>query len=456
MDDELRGITQRADALIKSYATRDERASIMRAVRRNDFKAVRPDAFDGAAYEAPIIANRIDTMARDFVASTMLLPSFNCIPASDLNQTAANFASKRTKIANAYVESSRLQAQMPNAVDTYNCYGMLAFEVEPDFENRRPRIRVLDGSAVYAAWDANLCTVEAAVVTYQSRFSIEAQFPGYINKTRVITKNEQFCNRSRIRVIRYQNKDRTIVYLPDDGYEVILQYPNKIGCTIVAIPRPSGMGDWNAAPKGAYDDLVFPLMAENEIRMLALEGTAKAIEAPVAVPTDVTDVPYGPDAIIRTNNPQGVKRLELNVPPIAFTTAEIIDRDIQQGGMSPGSRSGSVNASVITGRGIDALGEGYSSQIAMAQQMIAFGLKLAIEKCFEMDEAYWPNLEKEIRGQESNTAFRINYVPARDIKGDRSVSVEYGFLLGLDANRALVFILQANAAGLISRDTAAQ
>lgn len=454
LDPELRKLTQRADELIRSYVVRDGHAAVMRAVRRNDFDSIAPDGFNDE-HPAPIIANRIDTMARDFVASTTLLPSFNCTPASDLSDQQKRFAATRTKIANSYVESSRLQAQMPHAVDAYNCYGMLAFEVEPDFDNHRPRIRALDGSAVYATWDNNLCTVEAAVVTWQSQFALEAQFPGYLAQMRVEKKNSSFCNRQRIRVIRYQNKQRTVVYLPDDDNEVLLQYSNKIGCTIVAVPRPSGAGDWNQMPKGAYDDLVYPLLAENELRMLALEGTYKAVEAPVAVPMDVTDMPYGPDAIIRTMNPQAVQRVPLNLPSEAFTTAEIIDRDIQQGGMAPGSRSGNIDASVITGRGIEALGEGYSAQIALAQQMLAFGLKMVIEKCFEMDEAYWPDLEKEIRGQESNTAFRINYTPSKNIKGDYSISVEYGFLLGLDANRALVFILQAQAAGLISMSTAA-
>lgn len=454
MDDALRMTFQRADALILSYGTRDSRAAVMRAVRRNDFQSIHPDGFN-QDYPGPIIANRIDTMARDFVASATLLPSFNCVPASTLSDREKKFAATRTKIANSYIEYSRLQAQMPDAIDTYNCYGMLAFEVEADLDEKRPRIKVIDGSAVYAAWNNKLETVEAAVVSWYSEFQLQAMFPGYLESMRA-TKGTAFCNRTRVRVIRYQSKTETIVYLPDDGYEVLLRYPNACGCTIVAIPRPSGNGDFHGVPKGAYDDLVIPLLAENDLRLLALEGTYKAVQAPIAVPTDVTDVPYGPDAIIPTNNPQGVQRLRLDLPPAAFQTADIIDRDIQAGGMSPGSRSGSVNASVITGRGIDALGEGYSAQIALAQTRLVLGLKMAVEKCFEMDEKYWPNLEKEIRGQESNTAYRITYVPSKDIKGDHSVAVDYGFLLGLDANRALVFILQAQAAGLISMNTASQ
>lgn len=454
-DDELRRLTQRADSLIKSYAIRDGLASVMRSVRSNDFDSIRPDGFS-EEWSAPIIANRIDMMARDFVASTTLLPSFNCVPTSGMSDREKGFAAKRTKIANSYVESSRLQAQMPYAVDTLNCYGMLAFEVCPDFEFNRPHIKVLDGSAVYATWNHRLETVEAAVVNYYSEQTIEALFPDYIRQMRALTDNPAFCRGDRLRVIRYQNKDQTVVYLPDEGNAVLMQYANKIGCTIIAVPRPSGNGDWHQMPKGAYDDLVFPLLAENELRLLALEGTAKAVQAPIVVPPDVTEIPYGPDAIIRTSNGQVVKRVDLNIPPIAFTTAEIIDRDIQQGGFSPSSRSGTIDASVITGRGVDALGEGYSAQVALAQQQLALGLKMSIEKCFEMDQAYWPNMEKEIRGQESNTAFRITYVPSKDIKGDHSVSVDYGFLLGLDANRALVFILQAQAAGLISMGTAAQ
>ena len=77
-------------------------------------------------------------------------------------EKAKRFAEKRTKIANNYVETSRLAAQMLEGGDSYSAFGLLAGSVEPDFAGRRPRIRILDGSTIYPVWDRNMNTVRVA------------------------------------------------------------------------------------------------------------------------------------------------------------------------------------------------------------------------------------------------------------------------------------------------------
>lgn len=57
---------------------------------------------------------------------------------------------------------------------------------------------------------------------------------------------------------------------------------------------------------------------------------------------------------------------------------------------------------------------------------------------------------------DSGVPFKVDYTPAKDIDGDFTVDVTYGFLHGMAANNALVFVLQAQAANLISRDFAAR
>jgi len=48
-----------------------------------------------------------------------------------------------------------------------------------------------------------------------------------------------------------------------------------------------------------FDDLVWPQLARNEFQILALEAADKAVRAPIIIPTDVTDVAFGPDATIQ-------------------------------------------------------------------------------------------------------------------------------------------------------------
>ena len=441
---------ERANGLLGQFATRDAAAAQMRALRDGRFDAIAPGSFS-EDYPAPIVANRIDTMARDMAATLTPLPSFNCVPTNNLQDKAKAFAAKRTKIARGYIEDSNLGAQMPDVAESGNTYGIFALAVEPDWECKKPKIRQVDGSMVYPVWDKNLCTVEVAYVQFVNIYTLEANFP---DEGRKVRDNPQGLNLEKIRVVHYENDKIVLAYLPDANNQVLLSMPNKLGkCSFICAPRPSGRGTWSAVPRGAYDDLIWPMMAANEFRMLALEGTAKAVQAPLAVPMDVTDVSYGPDAVIHSSTPQLIQRVGAEIPTQAFQVGDVLDRDMQVGGMSPGSRSGSIDASVITGRGVQALGEGYSQQVAMLQIRLAWVLKQAIGTCFEMDEKFWPNDEKEIIYRSSDSA-ALKYIPSRDIAGDHTVDVEYGFLLGLDANRALVYILQAQAAGLISVDTA--
>jgi hypothetical protein len=86
--------------------------------------------------------------------------------------------------------------------------------------------------------------------------------------------------------------------------------------------------------------------------------------------------------------------------------------------------------------------------------MFVLGLRQMVEICSIMDEKLWGSQRKSIRGTESGVPFEITYVPDVDIKGDYNVEIEYGFYAGLDPNRALIFILQALGAKLISTDTA--
>jgi hypothetical protein len=133
---------------------------------------------------------------------------------------------------------------------------------------------------------------------------------------------------------------------------------------------------------------------------------------------------------------------------------EWLRQDMQLGGMSSEARSGQTNASVITGAGMDALMEGFSTQLAQAQEMLKFALWLTVKRCFAMDEKLWPKAAKEVRGQDSGVPYKMTYTPAKDIAGDYTVDVQYGFLAGMDANRSLIYILQAYGANLLSQDYA--
>jgi hypothetical protein len=168
---------------------------------------------------------------------------------------------------------------------------------------------------------------------------------------------------------------------------------------------------------------------------------------------DVNDIPYGPDAVIRTRNGAGsVARAQLALPAQVFSAGEQLKEEIRIGANAPEARSGNIDASVITGKGVQALMGGFSSQIAVGQAVLADAFEHALMLCFAVDEKLFGDHEKEIRGTQGGSPYSLKYKPSRDIAGDHTVKATYGFAAGMDPNRALVFLLQADGAGIISKD----
>jgi hypothetical protein len=450
-DTRLAEIAHKVDALQMQYSRRDMFAGQVRAVRSGDFDKIAPGIFP-EEWPRPICANIVDNMARDFAAKAAPLPAFNCSSGSSLNDSARAFADKRGKIARNYITSSKLAPQMPLAADSYNCYGMAVFSVEPNPATQLPVIRTEDSASIYPVWDRNMRTVAVAKVYYAYSSQLEAEYP----RLTQLLKDKPGAKAAgdRLKVIKWSDAESCVVYLPDVGNAVLEQYDNPIGrCMYVCVPRPSADGTFGGSISGQYDDLVWPQLARNEFQVLALEAADKAVRAPIVVPPDVTEMSFGPDAIMQTSNPAGVGRLKIDVPAASFTVMEWLRQDLQMGGAAAPLQD-AANASIVTGAGIDAIQEGYSAPLAQAQEMLKFALEQVIELCFLIDEKVWPDVKKEIRGQDAGVPFKVSYTPSKDINGDHTIDVQYGFLAGMDANRSLIYILQGYGAGLLSQDYA--
>jgi hypothetical protein len=444
---DLGGITTKVAALRARDTMRDARVAEVQAIRRGDFESIAPDLFSDE-FSRPIVANMIDTAARDFAAMISPLPSFNCSAASMLSERAKAFADKRTKIVRNYVDSSELELQMVDrGGDHYNSFGLLVLCAEPDFETNTPRIGVESSIGAYAVWDSKGRTTEFARVYYQDWFTLCADYPGI----RGLEKAHPFgLMNGKVEIVKYVSDKRIVTYLPKLGDYVLEDMVNPLGkCYYDVSKRPN----FEDTPRGAYDDVVWVQLARHRIQMLLMEGVDKAVRAPLVVPMDVDDMALGPDGVIHTNaGAAAVGRARLDMPAQAFSAVEQLKQEQQIGSMSSEARSGQTDASQITGRGLQELAAGFNTQISVAQTVIRAGLKRVIKLCFEMDEKLFGNKEKEIRGNDSGVPYAIKYKPSRDIDGDHSVDITYGFAAGLDPNRALVFLLQADGAGLVSKD----
>lgn len=450
-DATLGGVFQKVDALRNRHMARDIRAAEVRAVRHGDFDQVAPDLFS-EDWPRPIVANRIDVIARHAAAALSPLPTFSCQSLSSSSDRAREIADKRTKIVNAYVRRSRLASQMQSGADQFYSYGLIVGSVEPDKDG--PAIFIEDAAGFYPVWDRAGRTIAMARVFKREVHELMAEYPDIAPqiKAAVETRNgpdQRAPITGQVEVTKYVDAKRIVMYLSSPGRVVLINQPNPIGrCTYVAKMKP-GLDN---EIRGTFDDLIWVQLALHQMQTLTLSAADQAVNAPIAAPNDVTNITFGPGEVIRSNNPEQIRRVAVDVPASAWTASQYMGQELQYGAITPEALGGSIDASVVTGKGVQQLMAGYSQQIAMAQETLVGFFQDLLELCLRFDEKVWPDVTKSATGVADGAPYRLSYKPSRDIDGDYSVSVAYGGVAGLDPNRALIYLLQAQGAGLLSKD----
>ena len=441
-------------AKVKSLRTRaeerDGRADRVLLTRQGKITQVYPDFFPENV-DVSVVANFIDIVARDLSEVMAPLPSINCAAANMADEKARKFADTRTRIAANYFINSDMSAHMYNFADRYLTYGFAAFVIELDKDGGLPRIRVEDSYKSYPEFDRYGRCVSFSRVYEITLGELVSQFPEYETQLTQANNNGMKDSLDTIfELVRYYDKDQSVIYVPNKKNLALSVTKNPIGKMMVVVAqRPSIDGE----PRGQFDDVLGIQVLRNRFAMLALEVIEKAVSAPTVMPMDVQDLQFGADAIIRTNNPAGVRKVDISLPQGAFAETANLSQEMQTGARYPQGRTGNVNASVITGQGVQALMGAFDTQVKSFQTIVSNTLRQVISVCFEVDEKVY-NKSKTIRGVDAGAPFAIDYLPKKDINGDHSVEVRYGMLAGLNPAQGLVFILQAMQGNLLSEDTA--
>lgn len=447
---DIRRITARVEALRRDAQERDARHQMIFDARAQKIDNIAPGSMPDA-WPRPITANLLDTSARQLAENLAPLPSINCAPGVVTSERAKKAVAKKTKIAYGYVIDSNLKRQMPTGCDWYLTYGAMPLVVEPDFEAGKPRIRIDNPMKHYAQYDLAGKVISYTRVWRESAQRLVAKFPEH--REAILGKSQPYDRReagdTELEVVKYCDKDTYVLYMPERSNLVLMETENKFGKVPVAIGRKP---TWDDQDRGQFDDVVWPFLARNRMAMLGLQATQQTVRAPLAIPTDVQKIPFGDDAVIRTNSPEKIRRVGTDMPQAAWQQDALLSAEVMRGTRTPASATGDVDASIITGRGVDALNGGYDIQVATGQLIIGDALERALELAFEMDEAFWPDARKSISGVINGTPFEETYTPARDIKGNYRVSVSYGFASGMNPNQALIFLLQLRGDQLVSRD----
>ena len=428
------------------YAARDQRMRDVLSVRQGDISKVYPAMFS-EEYPKPLVANFVDVAARDLAEVMSPLPSFNCAATNMVSDSQRKAADTRTRIANYYVASSELQIQMYTGADWFNTYGMLPAIIEMDYETNNPRIRLLNPFGTYPEIDRFGRTLSITQVLATDAETLAMQYPEFYDQ--IMPRNVYAPGSPYVSLVRYHDKDQDLIFIPERKNLVLANIPNPVGRCLAGVAMRSSI---DGEARGQFDDVLSVQLARARFAVLQIQAAEKSIQAPIAIPQDVQELALGPDAIMRSANPQGIRRVPLELPNGVFTESGVLERELRTGARYPETRSGNIDASIVTGRGVQALQAGFDTQIKAAQAQFARLFTDLVAMCFEVDEKVFGDMTKEIKGVDDGTPFNMKYIPSRQIAGNYGVDVRYGIMSGMDPNRAIIALLQMRSDKLVSRD----
>jgi hypothetical protein len=444
----MKELVQAFEQLKARNSERDKRMREVALVRAGQADQVFKGLLPEGNWSRPIIANLIDVVARDVSEQAGVLPTITAAGDSSLDDNQRTKADKRTKIANYYVASSRLGTELLRGADQLATYGFVVFRVEPNFKEKRPHIHVENSMGAYYDVDRFGEVQVYARSYYRKAGDLAAQFPEYANQILQTGAFSRGDSNQLLEVVRWSDKKQTVMFIPERGGIVLAQTENKIGKVPVAIAqRPSLDGE----VRGSFDDVLPVYAAKARLALLTMEAVQKSVEAPLALPNDVTQLSVGPDSVIRSNSPEKIRRINLDVPQFAFAENNVLADEMKLGTRFPQARAGQAEGSIVTGQGVKALMAGFDSQIKVIQSVLGEAIGQALSLAFATDEAFFENVTREVSATANGVPYKLKYKPSSDIAGNYGVTVEYGLMAGLDPNRALVWGLQARGDKLISR-----
>lgn len=441
----------RFDALKKRHTERDRWMREVSLVRSGNADQVFKDVLPEGVWSKPIIANTIDVVAKDMAEQIGVIPTISASGDSSLDESARTNADKRTKIANFYVAASKLESEQIRGADRLVTYGFQPYRVEPNYKERRPHIHVEPCEGAY--WDMDrFGVVRVYAHSYKRKAGdLAAMFPDEAD--RILRNGNVYAGATDgndiLEVVRWYDEDKSMMFLPGRKGLVLASTPNKLGRVPVSLAL---MPTFDGAVRGQFNDVLPVFAAKAQLAYLMMKAVKDSVEAPLALPNDVNRLAIGPNAVIRSNSPEKIRRVPLEIPQYAFAENNLLGEELKFGTRFPEARAGQVDGSIVTGQGVKALMAGFDSQIKMAQSILGGALGEAISIALEMDEMYFGDQQKDVSGAVNGVPYKLAYKPSRDIKGNYGVNVEFGLMAGLDPNRALVFALQARGDKLLSRN----
>jgi hypothetical protein len=439
-------VAKRVDRLRRNAAPRDlairAATQVINGRAHEVFKGHFPDEWPRS-----IIANTVRSAMEDTASMVGVLPTLSAASDTALDEGKRSRASKLSRIVNSIAYQSDLGGQLPAAAARMSVAGFVALRIEPLFDDSRIHVHVDDPAGAYFERDRFKRVISYTRVHRIRASELAALYPEH--EGRLLSMD--WLSRTRdadewLDVVSWIDADHSLMFVPKRENLVLSSVPNRLGKVPVAIAQlPTIDGD----PLGQFDEALWVYAAKAKLALLNLEAASKAVQAPLAVPQDVETFEFGPDAILRTSSPRDVQRVRLDLPQGSMFEVGTLDSELKLATHYPDVRAGQTDASIVTGRGVQALMGGYDQRVKVAQSVLGAATADILSLALEAEKVYFGAVRKKVYASVNGTSFEIEYTPDRDVFSTH-VTAEFGVMAGLDPNRALVWGLQALGAGLVS------
>jgi len=434
------------------FRERDYRHGLVDLARDGNVEALMPGLFP-KRFPKQIVANVVDLAARDLGELLGELPEVHARAANPSAENSKRSADKRTRILIDALDRSNLQNEMYSACDRFVSLAALPIVVDADLMEERVRFRAADPQGAYwttdlygrvthfwESWQETVAELAAKFphLKYRIKYGRQLDRNGIVDLAWAADSDNEL-----VEVVRYYDGHKTCLFMPGRDGLALSAAPNptpgRVPVFLAELPkRKSGPAT------GAYDQALWVQVARARMALFTLEAADKAINAPIRMPKDVTQFNYGPNAKIQTDStaPNAVERVRLDIPTGVFAENEILQAESRSAARYPEGRSGSIDASVITGAGVKELLGTMDSQVKTYQDLIGRALKEACSYALRLDETLWAEKVQDIEGDADGAPFVESYSPSKDIAGNYSVKISYGLAYGMDHQRGLIFALQ--------------
>lgn len=397
-----------------------------------------------------VSANLVRVAAEDLRNVMGTLPALDCSSGNGIAATDKKRAVTKNRIGRNIWDESRLETEFVNFADHYNSYGVAILHTQPDFHRKMPIITVEDPRGFYYLKDRWGRVAECAKTWEMEQDALCHMFPDAAPKLKQTYKSTV---NGTVTVVRYTHKDTgTYLFLPGLNNMVLQHVPSviegELPYHIVELPSLSDI------PGGRFDETVWIQYAKVLMTQYTFRAAERSINAPMVLPRDVSNIEMGIDSHIYTDGwKPGMGVMGLNVPREIFAYNETLEAEAKESAGYPDARNGRVNASIVTGRGVEALMGTFDTQIKTAQMLFKRALEDATEYAFKVYLKYFPNVSKTICGVDNGQSYRVTIRPAKDIGEDYEVNCTYGFMLGNSPAQAVMMLLQFQNGDLLSKES---